>query len=63
MILKKPDVIVLMDMGYSIETEMKRWRSYLRGARFIVMDAYITGSPNPVTFLKAVKDLEAAREK
>ncbi len=62
-ILKAPDVIVLMDMGYSVEAEMKRWQKYLRDARFVVMDSYITGSPNPVTFLKAVRDLEAAREK
>jgi len=62
-LLKAPDVIVLMDMGYSVEAEMKRWRKYLRDARFVVMDSYITGSPNPVTFLKAVQELEAAREK
>ena len=62
-ILKAPDVIVLMDMGYSVETEMKRWQKYLRETRFVVMDSYITGSPNPITFLKAVQDLEAAREK
>jgi iron complex transport system substrate-binding protein len=58
-IIKGPDVIVLMDMGYSVEAEMKRWRKYLHQARFLVMDSYITGSPNPVTFLKAVRDLEA----
>ena len=62
-ILKAPDVIVLMNMGYSVEAEMKRWREYLRDSRFIIMDSYITGSPNPVTFLKAVQELEAAREK
>ena len=62
-ILRAPNVIVLMDMGYSIEGEMRRWRKYLPDARFVVMDSYITGSPNPVTFLKAVQDLEAAREK
>jgi iron complex transport system substrate-binding protein len=62
-ILKAPDVIVLMDHGYGVEAEMKRWRKYLRDARFMVMDSYITGSPNPVTFLKAVRDLEATREK
>jgi iron complex transport system substrate-binding protein len=58
--VKRPDVIVLMDMGYSVDAEKKRWRTYLRDARFLVMDSYITGSPNPVTFLKAVKELEAA---
>jgi iron complex transport system substrate-binding protein len=62
-VLKAPDVIVLMDMGYSVEGEKKRWRNYLRDARFVVMDSYITGSPNPVTFLKAVQDLEAAHAK
>jgi len=62
-ILKSPDVIVLMDMGYSVHAEMKRWRKYVSDSRFVVMDSYITGSPNPVTFLKAVQDLEAAREK
>ncbi len=35
-ILKAPDVIVLMNMGYSVEAEMKRWREYLRDSRFIV---------------------------
>jgi hypothetical protein len=59
-IIKGPDVIVLMDMGYSVDAEMKRWRRYLHHARFLVMDSYMTGSPNPVTFLKAVKDLETA---
>lgn len=60
-IVKAPDVIVLMDMGYNIEGEMKRWRGYLRDVRFVVMDSYITGSPNPITFLKAVRELEGAR--
>ena len=63
MILKAPDVIVLMDHGYGAEAEMQRWRSYLRDAKCVVMDAYITGSPNPVTFLKAVQELEGTREK
>ncbi len=62
-ILKAPDVIVLMDMGYSVDAEMERWRKYVGDSRFIVMDSYITGSPNPLTFLRAVQDLEAAREK
>ncbi|HME45325.1 MAG TPA: helical backbone metal receptor [Syntrophorhabdales bacterium] len=62
-ILKAPDVIVLMDMGYSVDAEMKRWRKYVSDSRFVVMDSYITGSPNPVTFLRAMQDLEAAREK
>ena len=60
-IVKAPDVIVLMDMGYNIEGEMKRWRGYLKDVRFVVMDSYITGSPNPITFLKAVRELEGAR--
>jgi len=59
-IIKGPDVIVLMDMGYSVDAEMKRWRRYLHHAKFLVMDSYTTGSPNPVSFLKAVKALEAA---
>ncbi len=60
-LLKKPDVIVLMNMGYSVQAEMERWQKYLHGTRFVVLDAYITGSPNPVTFLKAVRELEGAR--
>ncbi len=59
-IIKQPDLIVLMDMGYNTSAEMERWRKYLQRAKFLVMDSYITGSPNPVTFLKAVKELEAA---
>jgi ABC-type hemin transport system substrate-binding protein len=59
-VIKRPDVIVLMDMGYSVDAEKNRWRTYLKDARFLVMDSYTTGSPNPVTFLKAVKELEAA---
>ncbi len=59
-ILKRPDLIVLMDHGYGVGAEMKRWRNYLDNPKFLVMDAYVTGSPNPVTFLKAVHDLEAA---
>ncbi len=62
-ILKAPDLIVLMDHGYAIGAEMKRWQKYLSHTKLIVMDSYITGSPNPVTFLKAVQNLEAAREK
>ncbi len=62
-ILKAPDLIVLMDHGYAVGAEMKRWQKYLSHTKLIVMDSYITGSPNPVTFLKAVQNLEAAREK
>ncbi len=58
-VIKHPDVIVLMDMGYNVDAEKSRWRTYLKDVRFLVMDSYITGSPNPVTFLKAVKELEA----
>lgn len=57
---KKPDFIVLMDMGYNVDVEKERWRRRLPGTRFIVMDSYITGSPTPVTFAVAVQKLRDA---
>jgi len=62
--VKGPQIIVLMDMGYNIELEMKQWRKYLKDARFVVMDSYIVGSPTPVSFLEAVNKLaEALKDK
>ncbi|MCX7965139.1 MAG: helical backbone metal receptor [Syntrophorhabdaceae bacterium] len=53
-IKKNPQIIVLMDMGYNIETEIKRWKSYLKDPKFIILDPYVASSPTPVTFLEAV---------
>jgi iron complex transport system substrate-binding protein len=55
---RKPDLIVLTDHGYSVEAEMRKWRSYLPGVRFVRMDPYVIAGPNPVTFLEAVRQLE-----
>jgi iron complex transport system substrate-binding protein len=58
--VKGPQIIVLMDMGYNIELEIKQWRKYVKDARFVVMDSYIVGSPTPVSFLEAVNKLAEA---
>lgn len=55
--VKAPQVIVVMDHGYSVEREMNRWRSLLGKTRFVVMDAYAVGSPTPVSFVEAVNRL------
>ncbi len=59
-ILSGPALVVLTDMGYSVESEMKRWQAVLPGATYVVMDSYIVGSPTPLGFLEAVKTLRAA---
>ena len=59
-IVKKPDLIVLMDMGYNVEMEMNQWQKHLQHARFAIMDAYVVGSPTPVSFLEAVTKLSRA---
>ncbi|MCX8109815.1 MAG: helical backbone metal receptor, partial [Syntrophorhabdaceae bacterium] len=59
-IKKKPDVIVLMDMGYSIDGEINRWRGLLGDCEFLIIDAYVASSPTPLTFVEAV---EMLREK
>ena len=61
-LLKKPDLIVLTDMGYQVEGEMMRWRTYLANVRFAVIDSYVVGSPTPVTLVEAVKKLRRALE-
>jgi iron complex transport system substrate-binding protein len=59
-VLKKPQIIVLMDMGYNVDREMARWKSFLRDVKFVIMDSYTVGSPTPVTFLEAVRLLDEA---
>lgn len=59
-ILKSPHVIVLMDMGYNIQTEKERWKSYLKDVRFVTMDAYSVGSPTPVSLVDSVDRLTKA---
>ena len=59
-ILQRPQVIVLTSMGYHVETEKNRWKSYVKDARFVTLDPYIVGSPTPVSFLQAVKKLREA---
>ncbi|HBE45299.1 MAG TPA: hypothetical protein DDW17_07605 [Deltaproteobacteria bacterium] len=56
-VAKKPQVIVLMDMGYPVEQEMTKWKSCIDNIQFVIMDAYVVGSPTPLTFLEAVKRL------
>ena len=58
-IVKRPDVIVLMDMGYNVTMEMERWGKYVENPHFVVMDAYTVGSPTPLSFLEAVERLDA----
>jgi len=59
-ILKAPNVIVLMDMGYNIQMEKDRWKRYIREAQFVTMDAYSVGSPTPTSFVDAVNRLAKA---
>lgn len=54
---KKPEYVVLMDMGYNMDGERERWKRRLPGIRFITMDSYNVGSPTPVTFAVAVQKL------
>lgn len=56
-ILKAPQVIVLMDMGYNVEVEKERWKKYFRKVQFVTMDAYSVGSPTPISFIDAVNRL------
>ncbi|MGB4224820.1 MAG: hypothetical protein WBJ54_13480 [Syntrophorhabdus sp.] len=56
-ILKNPNVIVLMDMGYNVQLEMERWKRYFNKVKFVILDAYSVGSPTPVSFVNAVKTL------
>ena len=56
-----PHIIVLMDMGYSIKTEEKRWKKYLKNPAFVILDPYVASSPTPVTFLEAVIRLKEAK--
>lgn len=56
-VVRKPQVIVLTQMGYHVDREMARWNRYLPGTITIVFDANVVGSPTPVTFLEAVKKL------
>lgn len=57
-IQRNPQIIVLMDMGYNIEKEEKRWKTYLKDTRFVILDPYVASSPTPVTFLEAVNRLK-----
>jgi iron complex transport system substrate-binding protein len=61
-VLKRPDLIVLADHGYNVKGEMERWRTYLRNARFVVIDPYVVGSPTPVTFVEAVEKVRRGLE-
>jgi len=54
---KRPDVIVLMDMGYNIEGEINRWRVLLGDPEFLIIDPYVASSPTPLTFVEAVEKL------
>ena len=54
---KKPDVIVLMDKGYSVEGEINRWRGLLKDPEFLIIDPYVASSPTPLTFVEAVERL------
>jgi iron complex transport system substrate-binding protein len=58
-VTRRPDVIVLMDMGYNVEAEKGRWRRHLEQVRFLVVDAYAVASPTPESFLKSVEFLKA----
>lgn len=61
-IRKKPDVIVLMNMGYSIDVEINRWRGLLGDPEFLVIDPYVASSPTPLTFVEAVEMLRKKGE-
>jgi iron complex transport system substrate-binding protein len=62
-IVKAPDVIVLMDMGYNVQMEKERWKRYFGEVRFVTLDAYSVGSPTPISLVDAVDRLaQALRE-
>lgn len=56
-IRKDPHVIVLMDMGYSIDAEIRRWRGLLKDPKFLIIDPYVAAGPTPLTFVEAVEKL------
>ncbi len=58
-ILLRPQVIVLTDMGYNVGAVMGGWRESLGSSRFAVLDAYAVGSPTPLSVLQTVRDLSA----
>lgn len=55
--LKAPQIIVLMDMGYNVRMERERWRKFFRDVQFVTLDAYSVGSPTPVSFVEVVNKL------
>jgi iron complex transport system substrate-binding protein len=58
-VMRKPDVIVLMDMGYNVEAEKARWGRHLGRVRFLVVDAYAVASPTPESFVTSVEVVRA----
>jgi iron complex transport system substrate-binding protein len=58
-VLMKPEVIVLTDMGYNVSAARGQWERSVGGARFAVLDAYAIGSPTPLSALEAVRALGA----
>ncbi len=56
-IKKSPQIIVLMDMGYNIDAEKKRWQGLLKDPKFLIIDPYVASSPTPLTFVHAVERL------
>jgi ABC-type Fe3+-hydroxamate transport system substrate-binding protein len=64
-IKSNPDIIFIMLMGITGETEKKEWEKYpiidaVRHQRIYLMDPYKFGSPTPITFVETlweIKDL------
>ncbi len=61
-LLKNPDIIIILTMGVKAEKEKKVWMKYhtlsaVKNRKIYILDAYRFCSPTPVSFLKGVKEL------
>lgn len=57
-----PDVILITTMGVDAEAEIKEWSRFrglkaVRHGRIYVIDSYKIGSPTPLSFVEALKEL------
>jgi len=57
-----PDVILITTMGVDAEAEIKEWSRFknlkaVREGRIYTIDSYMIGSPTPLSFVEALKEL------
>jgi iron complex transport system substrate-binding protein len=64
-LLRNPDVILIVTMGIVADHELEVWRRFpalsaVRSNKVLVLDPYKTCSPNPETFVEALETITAA---